>query len=388
MSNLKNKFYSFIFIVVMLSYLLVGYYSITFKYCIFNTEFTGTSVFFSFCVIIAIVMTAAHLIQIEYAFDLYDLILGLMLCIFFYIYFLLFTKGILFRLLASMCTLFLVILIKRCPLKDYLLKKTHLIFIVLFFTLYIGDPLLFLSSIWICSNILIASTAIYSRVVEGIFADIKIINNHWSNDWDLVDIWRCIKLLLVVEIGVTVKIVMILVSLDNLLIYSEGGWLDNPQVADLKVWGALWFYIYIFINLILLVGNLHIIWYRNTPVRDKLVSTCFTCLKAGALVGGVTTWWCVGASYTSLADPTLIGNTYQIYCGRGYGFSTATAHQRHNYWMQCPDYREYPRMLTSDRIITNERIDEALEYRSNKRSVLKRLRHRPSVYNNYNQKWY
>ena len=83
MSNLKNKFYSFIFIVVMLSYLLVGYYSITFKYCIFNTEFTGTSVFFSFCVIIAIVMTAAHLIQIEYAFDLYDLIIGLMLCVFF-----------------------------------------------------------------------------------------------------------------------------------------------------------------------------------------------------------------------------------------------------------------------------------------------------------------
>ena len=349
--------------------------------------FTGSAFFFSVCVSLAIVMTAVHVIQKDYVFNMYDIVLALVFIIFLCGYVWLFRKGFLFRLLASVCTFVLLTLLKKSWFKDYLIKKTPLVFILLFFTLCLRDPLLFVSSIWLCANILIASTAIYSRVVEGVLADIQIINSHWKNDWDLVRLWQMIKVLLVLQVGLTIKIVMIVVSLDNLVLYSEGWW-ENPQVADFKVWGALWFYSYVLINLILLVGNLHVIWYRNMPVRDKILSTCFTCVKGGALIGGVSIWYCVGASYTPLVDPTPIGNAYQIYCGRGYGFSTSTAHARHNYWMQCPDYREYPRMLTSDRIITNERIDEALEYRSNKRSVWKRLRHRPSVYNGFNQKWY
>ena len=65
------------------------------------------------------------------------------------------------------------------------------------------------------------------------------------------------------------------------------------------------------------------------PVSDRLTSGCLTCGKY--LVGGIAAVNAIKIpmSYVPGVEPTSVGNKYQQYFGRGYGFSTSRDHIHH-----------------------------------------------------------
>ena len=96
-------------------------------------------------------------------------------------------------------------------------------------------------------------------------------------------------------------------------------------------------------------------------MRDKLLSTCLTCIKAGIFIGGVSTSGAIAMSYVPIFDLNYIGNRFQIYGGRGFGFHTQIAHVRHSYLMKNTAYRaELPKLIDTNYFLTDDSINRAI----------------------------
>lgn len=243
-------------------------------------------------------------------------------------------------------------------------KKIILTFLIISISINVSRLSFFFSLFLISLNVVISHTIWYSKIVINVLTESQTIHNHWKNDHDLKCVWFIVKWFLFLLVCLTLKIVIVFIGLDlafiNIISGVEGDL--NGQLDTLKKWGYLWLFIYIAINVVLLIANLHIIWYRNTVVREKVLATCLYCLRFSAVTGTVVVGGYVAASYTPIVEPTPLGNWFQSKFGRGFGFSTQTGHMRHTGLMAKAEYRNVlPSILKNNPVLTDSMIDEAVQ---------------------------
>ena len=171
--------------------------------------------------------------------------------------------------------------IKSLPkVRDFFSKKTYLLFILLILLLVMRDPLVFGSMSYLCLNITIANTKWYSTISHRILLDIVVINGHWDRDLDLKCLWCMVKCLSMFLLLCSYRVVYNIYLLGEVVDFNF--WVSDQFIA-LKFWGELWIGVFLVINGLLFSANMPIIWFRNIPVREKILATCVNCVKFGVV---------------------------------------------------------------------------------------------------------
>ena len=150
--------------------------------------------------------------------------------------------------------------------------------------------------------------------------DRETIEGHWTKDKDLIYLTRVSRgfyLLGFLNIYYFLFIVYSL-KLDPLEALEKA-----PENVSYFLWlGLLSILIGLFLTFL---GETHIIFFRNTPVKEQLLQQCVNCLRYGAVLIGVSTPILEVASNTPLVHPNVVTNTYQttVPWGRGYKYNTS-----------------------------------------------------------------
>lgn len=184
----------------------------------------------------------------------------------------------------------------------------------------------------------------------------KIIESHWNNDIDLVYTRRFYRFCWVSSF------------LIGLYSYYRFGNLSPEEsyclAFDMCPRMSLEFNIlfHLFFGLIFLglfvkfVAETHIIWCRNPVTPEKLFSFGASGIKVlfySSIFGGC----CVDvSSRTSLIEPSYIGNQWQKYFGRGFGFDNKKAFLKYEA-LGCVPGLDIEKMLNESRILTEENIN-------------------------------
>lgn len=166
----------------------------------------------------------------------------------------------------------------------------------------------------------------YGKAKISIFKnDREIIDNHWSNDRDLIYLTyfcRGLYLLGVLNVGYSI------ISISRIDIYSSLNSVSENAAFFL-------FFGYFLISTgILLTGlaEFHIIFFRNTPVKEQIIQGCFNCLKISVAIGGFAAPILEVASNTPAIRPNSVTNAYQniVPWGRHYSYETGFQMVQHD----------------------------------------------------------
>lgn len=107
-------------------------------------------------------------------------------------------------------------------------------------------------------------------------------------------------------------------------------------------------------------GEMHIIFCRNTPTLEQFTCSIGKTLKyllpvLPPVVFGIDT-----VSNIQWLEPTYMGNQWQIYCGRGFGYESSAA----NVKVMALDYSynfKQQELVNNSYIITNAAVDEYIQ---------------------------
>ena len=158
--------------------------------------------------------------------------------------------------------------------------------------------------------------------------DQSTIETHWKKDKDLITItYICRGFYLVGLLFILFSLVYIK-SLEKkvLNLFLSGG----KNIGDLLVPYYVESIFYLGFILILcgllvtFIAELHIIFYRNIPVKAKLIQGCVSCAKTLVITGGIGLPLIDGASNSFIVEPNSLTNSYQknVPWGRGYGYNS------------------------------------------------------------------
>ena len=362
MGNFNYKKIFFFLLIVFVSYLFIVTFGITFNYALWGWQVFLSPYIFFFSTGLALFLFYCYTESQRIDYEFLDIAYLIVLCIVMSLYWWLVVHFPIVRFIVSALILSFVVIIKGLPkLRGFLSKKTYLLYVLLLLLLVIRDPLVFGAMAYICLNILISSTSWYSTIMNQILLDTVVINGHWERDLDLRRVWLMVKVLYLILFLCTLKIFYSIYSLGAIL--ELNSWVSD-EFSVIKWWLKIWVIIFLGVNFIIFLGNIHIIWFRNMPVREKILATCVNCVKLGVVTGTTMVVGCVAMSHTPAFDPTATGNRYQIWFGRGFGFSSSNAHANHNILTGKTIYRQIlPGLINEEKFITDESIDKALSHR-------------------------
>ena len=369
MGNFNYKKIFFFLLIVFVSYLFIVTFGITFNYALWGWQVFLSPYIFFFSTGLALFLFYCYTESQRIDYEFLDIAYLIVLCIVMSLYWWLVVHFPIVRFIVSALILSFVVIIKGLPkLRGFLSKKTYLLYVLLLLLLVIRDPLVFGAMAYICLNILISSTSWYSTIMNQILLDTVVINGHWERDLDLRRVWLMVKVLYLILFLCTLKIFYSIYSLGAIL--ELNSWVSE-EFSDIKWWLKIWVIIFLGVNFIIFLGNIHIIWFRNMPVREKILATCVGCVKLGVVTVGSVVGVLVGMSYVpSLMEPTTIGNTYQIWFGRGFGFSTTSSSRSHHTNLFSQFYREYPFLINKEGLITDDTVENAWKYHKSKTAII------------------
>jgi len=155
-------------------------------------------------------------------------------------------------------------------------------------------------------------TPVWVSFYDRLMLDQETISNHWKNDKDLV-LLNKVSLFFILIGGI--------LCVTTLFLFLNKVSVPLSILLFFKTFNG--FYI-IFLGLILkFIGETHIIFFRNFPISDKVISQCINCGKIVLAGVGADSLMKIGFSFApSNFEPTTIGNEFQTRVGRGFGFKT------------------------------------------------------------------
>lgn len=188
---------------------------------------------------------------------------------------------------------------------------------------------------------IVTSNPLFTQILR----DQTTIVTHWKDDEDLSLLTMVLRAFRVFSatlfcVGIYLFPVGLNAALPDLLVstITPTEFFLTPGPLCIIIAVLIW----LIVEIIQLMANLHVVWYRNNPTVHKFWNTCIECAKSASVIGGGVIM--VGGagiqalSSSPFVEPTTIGNSWQIYVGRGYGFSDQLVHKRHVILMACPNY--------------------------------------------------
>lgn len=152
-----------------------------------------------------------------------------------------------------------------------------------------------------------------------VLQDQKNINYHWNTDADLI---------------LLVKFTKVIYGFIALLLFLSYEELSTVNAFEnLLNLNCSWklevaFFLFIATSILIFFAEVHIIFYRNLPITAKIISFFGTSARLGvkgAVVSGV---YLDTTSSIPTLEPSALRNAYQIYFGRGYGYTSLNDHLR------------------------------------------------------------
>ena len=154
------------------------------------------------------------------------------------------------------------------------------------------------------------------------------IADHWKKDKDLIIITYICRFLYLIGISILCYFLSYIRSLETefLKVLLSGG----KNIEELLLPWHMEILLFVGCSLILcgllltFIAETHIIFYRNTPVKAKILHGYINCAKTMAVIAGVGIPIVDGVSNSFVVQPNLLTNTYQksVPWGRGYGYES------------------------------------------------------------------
>ena len=195
---------------------------------------------------------------------------------------------------------------------------------------------------------------------DGYLKDQRIIEGHWANDLDLVYIRYFYRSCWFISFLIGLYLYYRFGNLSPVDSYCFAFGLRPRWSSEFNFLFHLFFGL-IFLGLFVkFLAETHIIWYRNTPVDYKFISNCASCAKVLLVTGVIGGCYIDGRSSSPVLPPSYLGNLYQIYLGRGYGFDTSKAFLKNEALGNFPGY-DPKKLMDGSYILTQTSIETFVE---------------------------
>jgi len=189
-------------------------------------------------------------------------------------------------------------------------------------------------------------TPVWVFFYDRLMLDQETISNHWKNDKDLV-LLNKLSLFFILIGGI--------LCVTTLFLFLNKVSVPLSILLFLKTFNG--FYIIFFGLILKFIGETHIIFFRNFPISDKVISQCINCGKIVLAGVGADTLMKIPLSFVPGIEPTAAGNFYQTYVGgRGYGFHTPRDHIHHASFQNI-DAVKQGLVSIKENFVTNNKYD-------------------------------
>lgn len=194
--------------------------------------------------------------------------------------------------------------------------------------------------------------------------DQETIKNHWDNDRDLVYLTRFCRVCWLLGLwSLSVCFILLYTHMLDMEAYMhislnmnivERFTTINSFFLNFGVCSLL------FGSIMSFCGEIHIIFFRNSPIIEQIASLGWKTLKYTLPVIPPTLFGIDTVSNIQWLEPTYLGNQWQISCGRGFGYESSVA----NVKVMALDYShnfKRQELVNSFYIITAAAADEYIK---------------------------